>query len=253
MTDLIKTVFEDGVLNVALNRADKKNAITQTMYLELTKAILNARDDDKVRVVLITAEGKDFSSGNDIADFISISQGEGNLVGSDVFQFLKALADMDKPMVAAVRGRAVGVGLTMLLHCDMVVAAKDALLSAPFINLALAPEAASTLLLPGIIGYPRAFEMFALGEPIDGGTAQEWGLVNRAVPSIVVDEVAWDIARRLATRAPNSLRRTKALMRDSAQLWELMKREGEVFGSQMRSPEAMEAFTAFMEKRAPKF
>ena len=253
MTDLIKTVFEDGVLNVVLNRADKKNAITQAMYLELTKAILNARDDDKVRVVLITAEGKDFSSGNDIADFISISQGEGKLVGSDVFQFLKALAEMDKPMVAGVRGRAVGVGLTMLLHCDMVVVAEDALLSVPFINLALAPEAASTMLLPRTIGHVRAYEMFALGEAITGKTAYDWGLANRVVSAAEVDSTALELAAKLAVRAPNSLRRSKALMRDAEALWTLMQAEGEVFASQMQSPEAMEAFTAFMQKRAPDF
>ena len=253
MSELIKTCLEDGVLNVVMNRADKKNAITQAMYLEMTKAINMARTNDDVRVVLITAEGNDFSAGNDIADFMTLAQSEGSLVDSDVFLFLKALADMDKPMIAAVRGRAVGVGLTMLLHCDMVVVAKDAMLSAPFINLALAPEAASTMLLPNVIGHPRAFELFALGEVIDGGTAYDWGLANRAVSAVMVDETAWELARKLTTRAPNSLRRTKALMRDSAKLWALMQEEGAVFASQMQSPEAMEAFTAFMQKRAPKF
>lgn len=253
MSAFVKTSTEDGVLNIILNRADKKNAITQNMYLEMTRALNAARENDSVRVVLISAEGNDFSSGNDIADFIALTQNSADLVDSDVFKFLKALADMDKPMVAAVRGRAVGVGLTMLLHCDMVVVAKDAMLSAPFINLALAPEAASTLLLPGIIGHPRAFEMFALGEPIDGGTAYDWGLANRAVPSVTVDEVAWDLAHRLSQRAPNALRRTKALMRDAGALWALMQREGEVFASQMHSPEAMEAFKAFMEKRPANF
>lgn len=253
MSELIKTCLEDGVLNVVMNRADKKNAITQAMYLEMTKAINMARTNDEVRVVLITAEGNDFSAGNDIADFMTLAQSDGSLVDSDVFQFLKALADMDKPMIAAVRGRAVGVGLTMLLHCDMVVVAKDALLSAPFINLALAPEAASTLLLPNVIGHQRAFELFALGEAIDGGTAYDWGLANRAVSAVMVDETAWELARKLTSRAPNSLRRTKALMRDSAKLWALMQEEGAVFASQMQSPEAMEAFTAFMQKRAPKF
>lgn len=253
MSELIKTRIEDGVLNVVMNREDKKNAITQAMYLDMTKALNEARTNDAVRVVLITSEGNDFSAGNDIADFMTLAQSDGSLIESDVFQFLKALADMDKPMVAAVRGRAVGVGLTMLLHCDMVVVAKDALLSAPFINLALAPEAASTLLLPNVIGHQRAFELFALGEPIDGGTAYNWGLANRAVSAVMVDETAWELARKLTTRAPNSLRRTKALMRDAEKLWTLMQEEGAVFASQMQSPEAMEAFTAFMQKRAPKF
>jgi len=251
MSELIKTTIEDGVLNVVMNRADKKNAITQSMYLDMANALRDARANDDVRVILISAEGADFSAGNDIADFMTLAQSDGELVDSDVFQFLKTLADMDKPIVAAVRGRAVGVGLTMLLNCDMVVVAKDALLSVPFINLALVPEAASTLLLPGIIGHARAFEMFALGEPIDGGTACDWGLANRAVHSVMVDETAWELASKLATRAPNALRRTKALMRDAGSLWSLMQREGAEFSSQMKSPEAMEAFTAFMQKRAP--
>ena len=158
-----------------------------------------------------------------------------------------------KPAVAAVRGRAVGIGLTLLLHCDMVVVAEDALLSAPFINLALAPEAASSMLLPAVLGHQRAFEIFALGEPIDGRTAVAWGLANRAVPADQVDAVAAELAGKLAARAPNSIRKTKRLMRDAGQLWALMQREGEAFGSQMSSPEAMEAFMAFSQKRAPDF
>ncbi|RZJ44221.1 MAG: enoyl-CoA hydratase, partial [Brevundimonas sp.] len=177
----------------------------------------------------------------------------GEPMDMSVFRFLKAMADLDKPVVAAVRGRAVGIGLTLLLHCDMVVVAEDALLSAPFINLALAPEAASSLLLPQVLGHQRAFEIFALGEPIDGRTALAWGLANRAVATDQVEAVAAELAAKLATRAPNSIRKTKRLMRDAERLWELMQREGEAFGSQMKSPEAMEAFMAFTQKRAPDF
>ena len=180
-----------------------------------------------------------------LEDRLSVTEG--------VFRFLKALADLDKPAVAAVRGRAVGIGLTLLLHCDMVVVAEDALLSAPFINLALAPEAASTLLLPAVIGHQRAFEIFALGEAIDGKTALAWGIANRAVPADQVEATARQLADKLALRAPNSIRKTKALMRDAEALWGLMQREAEAFGSQMRSPEAMEAFMAFSQKRAPDF
>ena len=170
-----------------------------------------------------------------------------------VFRFLRALADFDKPAVAAVRGRAVGIGLTLLLHCDIVVVAEDALLSVPFVNLALAPEAASSMLLPAAIGHRRAFEMFALGEPIDGRTAVAWGLANRAVATDQVEVVAVELAGKLAARAPNSIRKTKRLMRDAETLWALMQKEGEAFGSQMSSPEAMEAFMAFSQKRAPDF
>ncbi|MFA4891997.1 enoyl-CoA hydratase [Brevundimonas sp.] len=249
----VQTGFADGVLTVTLARPEKKNAITQAMYAALSDATERARTDDAVRVLLFRGEGDSFSAGNDIADFIAIGSQTGEPMDMAVFRFLKALAELDKPAVAAVRGRAVGIGLTLLLHCDMVVVAEDALLSAPFINLALAPEAASSLLLPQALGHQRAFEIFALGEPIDGRTALAWGLANRAVPADQVEATALEIAGRLATRAPNSIRRTKALMRDAEGLWALMQREGEVFGSQMKSPEAMEAFMAFSQKRAPDF
>jgi len=254
MSEHIKVELDGGVLTVVFDRADKKNAITQAMYTALAEATERAKVDDAVRVVLFRSEGDAFSAGNDIADFITLgAQSSGDLVEMGVFRFLKALADLDKPAVAAVRGRAVGIGLTLLLHCDMVVVAEDALLSVPFVNLALAPEAASSLLLPATIGHQRAFELFALGEAIDGKTALAWGLANRAVPTDQVDATARQLADKLAQRAPNSIRKTKALMRDAEVLWSLMQREAQAFGSQMRSPEAMEAFMAFSQKRAPDF
>lgn len=254
MSEPVLTELNGGVLTVTLNRPEKKNAITQAMYAALAAATERARTDDAVRVLLFRAAGDSFSAGNDIADFIAIgSSGGGQVVDAPVFHFLKALADLDKPAMAAVRGRAVGIGLTLLLHCDMVVVAEDALLSAPFVNLALAPEAASSLLLPMVLGHQRAFEIFALGEPIDGRTAQAWGLANRAVPADHVDAVAGELAAKVAARAPNSIRKTKRLMRDSERLWALMQEEGQAFGSQMSSPEAMEAFMAFTQKRAPVF
>ncbi|MBL0968249.1 MAG: enoyl-CoA hydratase/isomerase family protein [Brevundimonas sp.] len=253
MTDHIKTELAGGVLTVTLARAEKKNAITQAMYAALAEAARRARTDDAVRVLVFAGEGDSFSAGNDIADFIAIGSQTGNPSDMAVFRFLKAMADLDKPVVGAVRGRAVGIGLTLLLHCDMVVVAEDALLSAPFINLALAPEAASSLLLPSVLGHQRAFEIFALGEPIDGRTAVAWGLANRAVAADQVDAVAQELAGKLAARAPNSIRKTKRLMRDAEAIWDLMQREGEAFGSQMKSPEAMEAFMAFTQKREPDF
>lgn len=253
MSEHIRTQLDGGVLTVVFDRADKKNAITQAMYTALADATEKAKADDAVRVILFRSEGDSFSAGNDIADFISLGQTEGDLVEMGVFRFLKALADLDKPAVSAVRGRAVGIGLTLLLHCDMVVVAEDALLSVPFVNLALAPEAASSLLLPRVLGHQRAFELFALGEAIDGKTALAWGLANRAVPADQVEATAADLAGKLAARAPNSIRKTKALMRDAEVLWAVMQREAQAFGSQMRSPEAMEAFMAFSQKRAPDF
>ena len=253
MSEHIRTDLADGVLTVVLNRPDKKNAITQAMYAGLSEAVERAKTDGEVRVVLLRAEGDSFSAGNDIGDFIAIGSQTDQPFDMAVFRYLKALADLDKPLVAAVKGRAVGIGLTMLLHCDLVVVAEDALLSVPFVNLALAPEAASSLLLPAAIGHQRAFELFALGEAIDGRTALAWGLANRAVPADQVEATAADLAAKVAARAPNSIRKTKGLMRDAETLWALMQREGEAFGSQMKSPEAMEAFMAFTQKRAPDF
>ncbi len=255
MSDPIRTDLADGVLTVTLARPEKKNSITQAMYSVLAEATNRARTDDAVRVILFRSEGDSFSAGNDIMDFIAISQagGGGQMIDAPVFQFLRAMAELDKPAVAAVRGRAVGIGLTLLLNCDLVVVAEDALLSVPFVNLALAPEAASSMLLPMAIGHQRAFEMFALGEAIDGKTALAWGIANRCVLSSEVDAVAAGLAAKVAQRAPNSIKKTKRLMRDAEALWALMQREGEAFGSQMSSPEAMEAFMAFTQKRAPDF
>ena len=249
----IKTELSDGILSIRFARADKKNAITQAMYGDLARAVVAGQDDPAVRVIVFGAEGDSFSAGNDIGDFASIAMSGTRPTDMAVFDFLKSLAYLDKPAVAAVRGRAVGIGLTLLLHCDLVVVAEDALLSTPFVNLALAPEAASTLLLPMAIGHQRAFELFALGEPIDGRTAHAWGLANRCVASAEVDAEAGRLAGLLARRAPGSLAGTKRLMRDAERLWALMQTEGEVFGAQMLSPEAREAFTAFFEKRAPNF
>jgi len=253
MTDAVRVTLEGHVLKIVFARPDKKNAITQAMYSVLAEATERARTDDAVRVLSFAAEGDSFSAGNDIMDFIALGSQGASAVDMPVFRFLKALADLDKPAVAAVKGRAVGIGTTLLLHCDLVVVAEDALLSVPFVNLALAPEAASSLLLPLTIGHQRAFELFALGEAIDGRTALAWGLANRCVPAGEVETVADGLAAKLAGRAPNSMRKTKALMRDAERLWTLMQREGEAFGSQMRSPEAMEAFQAFTQKRAPDF
>ncbi len=253
MSEHIRVARAHGVLTITLARPDKKNAITQAMYAALSDAVEGARDDAALGAILLQAEGESFSAGNDIGDFIALGSQTDQTSDMAVFRYLKALADLDKPLIAAVKGRAVGIGLTMLLHCDLVVVAEDALLSAPFVNLALAPEAASSLLLPAAIVHQRAFELFALGEAIDGRTALTWGLANRAVPADEVEATAADLAAKVAARAPNSLRRTKAMMRDAEALWALMQREGQAFGAQMKSPEAIEAFMAFTQKRAPDF
>ncbi|MBX7249512.1 MAG: enoyl-CoA hydratase/isomerase family protein [Caulobacteraceae bacterium] len=251
MTDAVTTSLEAGVLTISFARPEKKNAITDAMYKVVADALEDAGSNDQVRVVLFRGEGDSFSAGNDINDFVAIAMGGGG--GMNVFRVLKALAHFDKPVVAAVKGAAVGIGTTLLLNSDLVYVAEDARLSTPFVNLALAPEAASTILLPLAIGHQRAFSMFALGEVVSGSQAAAWGIANAALPAAEVEAAALKAAQELAKRAPRSLQLTKRLMRDAARLWSQMERENEAFGSQLTSPEAREAFTAFAERRPPDF
>jgi len=241
---------DQGVMRLRLNRPEKKNALTRAMYSELTARLEAASADDGVRAVVISAEGGDFSAGNDILDF---AQGAAELQTAalddvPVFRFLKALTFFEKPLIAAVRGQAVGVGVTMLLHCDLVVVADDVRLSLPFLKLGLVPEAGSTLLLPRRIGHQRAFAWMALGEVIGAGDAKELGLVNRIAPADQVEAVAGEMAAKVAALPPTALKRTKGFLREAEDVWEVVKAEGEVFRSLLTSPEAMAAFSAFMKK-----
>ncbi len=253
MTDHVRKTVEAGVMTLTLARPDKKNALTDAMYGALADALAEAGSDDAVRVVLFAAEGDAFTAGNDINDFMAIAAGAVPVTERNVFRFLHALAAADKPLVAAVSGLAVGIGLTMLLHCDLVFVADDARLSAPFVNLGLSPEAASSLLLPGLIGHRRAFAMFALGEPILGAQAAALGIANAAVPRDEVLLKARAAAAALASRAPGALKATKRLMREAEGLRSTLTAEGEVFAERLRSAEAKEAFSAFLERRPAVF
>ncbi|HEX7116734.1 MAG TPA: enoyl-CoA hydratase-related protein [Steroidobacter sp.] len=253
MTEHVRVSVEGGVMRVTLARPEKKNAITGPMYSALAAALDAAERDDQVRVVLLDAEGDAFSAGNDISEFAAVASGQSSRSEMTAIVFLKALARAQKPVVAAVNGLAVGIGVTMLLHCDLVYVAEDAKLSTPFVNLALVPEAASTLLMPARIGYARAFEMFALGEPIDGRTAARLGIANAALPRSEVAAKALSAARALASRPIGSVKATKALMRDSAMIAAAMDRESKIFGERLLTAEAAEAFRAFAERRAPDF
>lgn len=251
--DQVLTGLEAGVLTITLNRPEKKNALNDAMYGAIADALEGAMADPAVRVVLIRSEGDSFTAGNDIADFVSFATGARPAADGKVFRVLERLARFEKPLVAAVRGSAVGIGTTMLLNCDLVFVAEDAKLATPFVNLALAPEAASTLLLPRLIGHVRAFSMFALGEVVDGRTAASWGLANAALPSADVDAAARQAAERLAKQPLGSLMETKKLMRDGEALWAVMQRENAAFSARLFSPEAREAFMAFAERRPPDF
>jgi len=250
MPDDVAVDVHDGVLTLTLARPHKKNALTNTMYGLLADALAAAEQDPDVRVVLLQGDGDSFTVGNDIGEFAA--QASGAMVGElHVTRFLSTLTRATKPIVAAVHGRAVGIGTTMLLHCDLVFVAEDALLSTPFVNLALVPEAASSRLLPARIGHQRAYALFALGETVDGSTAASWGLANQALPEPLLRDAARRAAAQLAARPASALAATKALMRDPDVVEAQMQREVEFFERQLRSAEAREAFAAFAARRAP--
>jgi enoyl-CoA hydratase/carnithine racemase len=243
----------EKVLVLTLNRPDKKNALTRPMYKTLATEIANADTDPDIRCILIMANGDMFTAGNDLADFAAIGAATSAPKPEDGNPLLPALASSRTPIVAAVNGRAVGIGVTMLLHCDMVFVANDASLITPFVNLALVPEAASTLLMPLRIGHARAFEMFVLGEPVGAEKAVSWGIANRAVPAADLHRIARAAAVSIAARAPAAVVATKSLMRDQGVLLARMSEEGAHFGRQLKTAEFKEAFAAFSERRAPDF
>jgi enoyl-CoA hydratase/carnithine racemase len=252
MTDNVQIENSNSILTLTLARPEKKNALTNEMYGKLADAIEAADNDATVRVILIRGQGDSFTAGNDIAEFAAVAAGvaQGE---RQVMRFIRSLARLTKPLLAAVQGRAVGVGTTMLLHCDLVVLADNALLSTPFVSLALVPEAASSLLMPLRLGHARAFELFALGEPISADVALAFGLVNRVVAQDRLDAEAMTLAQRLAKQPPGSLVATKRLMRNAEMMLKQMEEEGECFEARLKSAEAREAFRAFAERRPPDF
>ncbi|TNF51524.1 MAG: enoyl-CoA hydratase [Burkholderiales bacterium] len=243
---------EDGVTTLTFNRPDKKNSITAAMYASLADALEAAAADDSVRCVVFQGNETTFSAGNDIADFLNNPPAT---TDSPVFRFLRGIAQFPKPLLAAVCGPAVGVGTTLLFHCDLVYAGDNAAFSMPFVNLGLCPEAASSLLVPQMFGYHRAAEALLLGEPFMAEAALEVGLVNRVVPPSEAAALAQQVARKLAAKPLSSLVATKRLMKQGQmkQVMTVMAEEGEQFGRMLREPAAREAFGAFMERRKPDF
>ena len=251
MTEQIKIKQDGPVLEIIFARPDKKNALSNAMYRSATEALETAQKNQAVRVVLFAAEGDAFTAGNDLADFASTATGKGDELAAH--GFIEALGRADKPIVAAVPGLAVGVGTTMLLHCDLVFMAEGAKLSTPFVNLALVPEAASSLLLPSRIGHVRAFAMFALGEAISAAEAFSLGLANKVLPKDDVLPAARQAAQALATRPLGAVVATKRLMRDKQGILGRMAEEGAVFAERLQTNEAREALNAFAERRKPDF
>lgn len=251
MSDAIKIAIDEGVMVLTFNRPEKKNALSNAMYRTLAEALEEAEADPAIRVVLFEGQGGVFTAGNDLKDFAAVAMGGDQ--PREVVRFLKALAKAEKPYVACVTGLAVGVGVTLLLHCDLVYVAEDAKLSTPFVNLALVPEAASSWLLPARVGHARAFAMFALGEAITGREAERIGLANAAAPAAEAPVMALAAARALARRPMGALKATKKLMRDPPVIAQVMDEEMAVFLERLGSAEAAEAFQAFAERRPPDF
>ncbi len=252
MSDHLESSVEQGIYSVRLNRPAKKNALTLAMYEGLAAALKDAEKRADVRVLWLSGNGDCFTAGNDLMDFAgNPPTGE----DSPVIQFLLALAAFSKPLVASVDGSAIGIGSTLLLHCDVVYASDRAKFSLPFVNLALCPEAASSLLLPARAGALRASELLLFGEPFDGAAAVAAGLVTRVVPAGELAAYTKSRCEALAAKPPAALRATKRLMKEPGQasVLEALKREAGVFIERLQSPEAQEAFTAFMEKRKPDF
>lgn len=252
MTEHVKTEIADGVLTLTLRRPEKKNALTGAMYDAMSSALTNADADASVRVILLQGDGDSFTAGNDLADFASQARGE-SAVDSPAHRFIETISKVGKPLVAAVQGNAVGVGTTMLLHCDLVYLADNARLMTPFVNLALVPEAASSWLLPLRIGHARAYAMFALGEPMDAAGALASGLANAVVPQADLRKKARDAAVALTKRPAGSLSLTKKLMREQQRIAAQIAEESLLFKERLTTPEAREAFAAFAERRQPDF
>ncbi|TXI31700.1 MAG: enoyl-CoA hydratase [Ottowia sp.] len=251
MSDIL-THQDAGVLTLTFNRVERKNSINVAMYDALATALEKAAGDAATRVVVIQGHETIFSAGNDIEDFLKNKPAG---MDSPVFRFLRGIATFPKPLVTAVCGPAVGVGTTLLFHCDLVYAGDNAASSMPFVNLGLVPEAASSLLVPQMFGYHRAAEALLLGEPFMAEAALEVGLVNRVVPPSEANALAQAQARKLAAKPLSSLIATKQLMKGGQQkaVLERMGEEGAQFGRMLGEPAAREAMTAFMEKRKPDF
>lgn len=246
---LIQTA--DGITTISFNRPEKKNAITDAMYGAVADALDAAAADDAIRAVIITGEGPDFTAGNDISTFAAVAAGQADITESNVQRFLAAISTFPKPAIAAVTGRAIGVGVTMLLHCDLVYVAEDALLAMPFVDLGVVPEAGSSRLLPARIGHVRAFALFTLGEPLGGTDAVTLGLANAALPANEVLRAARAAARTLAGKAASSLVATKKLMRDAEAIQAAIRADDAAFLKQLSSPEAAAAFAAFAARKKP--
>ena len=251
MTDELLSRRSGPIVELRFNRPERRHAITGAMYAALAGALAAAERDEEVRVVTLSGSEGVFTAGNDLRDFQQAPPGEAERPVAD---FLEAISTFPKILVAGVAGPAVGVGTTMLLHCDIVIAAPSALFSLPFVDLGLVPEAGSSLLLPRLIGRQRAARHLILGEPFDAATALDYGVVAELVDEAALEARLRELAERIAAKPPQAVRLTKRLLReDPASIRARIAEETALFGERLQSPEAAEAFAAFFEKRPPDF
>jgi enoyl-CoA hydratase/carnithine racemase len=250
--DEIITEHSGSILRVQLNRPSKRNAMTSMVYVTLADVLNDAARDERTRVVLWDGAGESFCAGNDLEDFLKNPPGPGDFPQA---RLMNALFDLDKPLIAAVHGAAIGGGTTMLTHCDFVYAGESAKFQMPFVNLALVPEFGSSFSVPARLGHIRAAELILLGLPFDAKRAADLGLVTQVVPDQNLMATASETARKLAAKPAGALQASKRLMKRSFrdQIKAAMKTENEDFSAQVRSEEAKEALTAFLEKRPPHF
>jgi enoyl-CoA hydratase/carnithine racemase len=252
MSDLIQSQVQERVLTLRMNRPDKKNALTQPMYSALGDALLSAAENPEVRVAVLTGVPEAFCAGNDMQDFLKLQPSKEEL---PVLRFMRLRASFPKPVIAAVNGLAIGVGVTLLLQCDLVYVGRNARLQMPFTNIGICPEFASSYLLPRLMGNARAMELVLFGETFTADKAHEYGLVNAVLPDAEVEPHALERARKLAQQPPNALRVTKKLMRRWSEqtATEAIKLEADHFIPMLAQGEAREAMTAFLQKRKPDF
>jgi enoyl-CoA hydratase/carnithine racemase len=253
MSEHVRIEHQGEVLSITLARPERRNAITVDMYAALADAIESAASDDSIRVITVRGEGQDFAAGNDLGDFLNALPRDGAEI--PVWRLLREIASCTTPIVAAVQGNCVGIGTTMLLHCDLVIAEEGARFSMPFVDLALVPEAASSLLFPRLAGRRRAARYLLLGEPFDVDEALEIGLVSHKAVTGELDNRLAEVVGRLLAKPTEALRATHRLLRygTADEMLERMKLEGEIFAERLQSAEAREAFTAFFERRKTDF
>lgn len=253
MSQDVQVSTSDGVQLIRLTRAGKKNAITSEMYAAMCHALTAGEADRGIAVHVFAGSDGAFTAGSDIGEFMQRATGKSDL-GGPILDFIRLLPRLEKPVVAAVDGLAIGLGSTMLLHCDLVYASSASTFKTPFLDLGLVPEAGSSLLAPIRMGHARAFELLALGETFSAERAMAAGLVNAVLPPAEVEAAALTAARRLAKKPPEALALCRKLMRgDVPATCERVDEEARIFAARLTSPEAREAFAAFLEKRAPDF